>query len=132
MFKPPDATGTPASAGAIALGPGLLRLIALCHRARRPLLLVGPPGLGKSESFEQVGQQLGIQVKVVDLSLCEPSDLVGLPQKQNGRTKFAPPAWLPDSGEGILVFEELNRAEKFILANGVKKSSEWAPRASGF
>jgi hypothetical protein len=22
--------------------------------------------------------------------------------------------------------------EKFILANGVKKSAEWAPRASGF
>jgi MoxR-like ATPase len=98
----------------IAVGSLLVRIGAVCHRARRPLLLIGPPGVGKSELFELLAHALGIDLRIVDLSLCEPSDLVGLPHQRDGRTVFAPPAWLPTDGEGIIVFEELNRAERFI------------------
>jgi len=99
---------------AIAIGSLPVRIGMVCHRARRPLLLIGPPGVGKSELFELLARTLGIELRIVDLSLCEPSDLVGLPHQRDGRTVFAPPAWLPTDGEGIIVFEELNRAERFI------------------
>ena len=89
-------------------------MIAVSHRSRRPILLEGPPGVGKSEIVGRVASDLGIECITIDLSLCEPSDLVGLPRLEGDRTEFVPPATLPRSGEGLLVFEELNRAERFV------------------
>jgi hypothetical protein len=51
---------------------------------------------------------------VLDLSLLEPPDLVGLPTIEDGRTGYALPRFLPKSGAGILMLEELNRAERYI------------------
>ncbi|MCB9617933.1 MAG: hypothetical protein H6724_00625 [Sandaracinus sp.] len=51
---------------------------------------------------------------MLDLSLLEPPDLVGLPVLEGGRTSFAAPRILPTEGEGILLLEELNRAERYI------------------
>jgi hypothetical protein len=48
---------------------------------------------------------------VLDLSLLEPPDLVGLPVIKEGRTHYASPAELPSQGRGVLMLEELNRAE---------------------
>lgn len=48
---------------------------------------------------------------MLDLSLLEPPDLIGLPIIEEGRTHYASPAELPSSGRGILMLEELNRAE---------------------
>ena len=46
------------------------------------------------------------------LSLLEPPDLVGLPIIEEGRTRYALPRFLPRVGQGILMLEELNRAER--------------------
>ncbi len=43
-----------------------------------------------------------------------PPDLVGLPQIQDGRTVYAAPAILPQGGAGVLMLEELNRAERYM------------------
>lgn len=107
---------TPSSLGrAVPIGPLLLRILAIVYRACRAALLIGPVGVGKSELIAQLCKDLDVQYLPIDLSLLEPSDLVGLPRHENGRTVFSPPAWLPTGGRGILVFEELNRAERFIL-----------------
>ena len=58
--------------------------------------------------------RLGVQTVVLDLSLLEPPDLVGLPIVTAGRTTYALPQVLPSDGAGILMLEELNRAERYI------------------
>src|SRR6185369_954716 len=59
-------------------------------------------------------ERLGIGTVVLDLSLLEPPDLVGLPVIKDGRTTYAVPSALPGDGAGILMLEELNRAERYI------------------
>lgn len=99
---------------AVPVGPRLERVIAVAYRARRAVLLEGPTGIGKSEIVHAVSASLGIGTTVLDLSLLEPPDLVGLPFVREGRTHYALPAILPSSGSGILLLEELNRAERYI------------------
>ncbi len=77
-------------------------------------MLEGPTGIGKSELVAQVAEELKIGYQVLDLSLLEPPDLVGLPVIENNRTSFASPLALPQDGCGILMLEELNRAERYI------------------
>lgn len=86
----------------------------VAYRARRAVLLEGPTGIGKSELVGQVARKLGIAHTVLDLSLLEPPDLVGLPTIEEGRTHYALPRFLPRDGAGILMLEELNRAERYI------------------
>jgi MoxR-like ATPase len=104
----------PAPLPAVPLGPRVLDVLALAYRARRPVLLEGPTGIGKSEIVRAATEKLGIELRVLDLSLLEPPDLVGLPIIENGRTRYALPSILPQDGAGILLLEELNRAERYI------------------
>jgi MoxR-like ATPase len=96
------------------IGPRLEAVLALAYRARRSVLVEGATGIGKSEIVRQVAQSLGLQTRVLDLSLLEPPDLVGLPLIEDGRTRYALPSILPRDGAGILMLEELNRAERYI------------------
>jgi hypothetical protein len=89
-------------------------VLELAYRARRPVLLEGPTGIGKSDIVRKVAGKLGIAHVVLDLSLLEPPDLVGLPVIKDGRTSYAVPDILPQDGAGILMLEELNRAERYI------------------
>lgn len=98
----------------IPVGPRLEALLELAYRARRPVLLEGPTGVGKSEVVRELARRLGVSSVVLDLSLLEPPDLVGLPVIEGGRTAFALPKILPTAGAGILMLEELNRAERYI------------------
>jgi hypothetical protein len=98
----------------IPVGPRLEAVLELAYRARRAVLLEGPTGIGKSELVRRVSDKLGIATVVLDLSLLEPPDLVGLPVIIDGRTTYAPPKILPQTGAGILMLEELNRAERYI------------------
>jgi hypothetical protein len=98
----------------LPVGPRLLSALKVAYGARRPALLEGPTGVGKSQIVEQLAKELGIGFVVLDLSLLEPPDLVGLPKTENGRTVYAPPRILPKEGAGILMLEELNRAERYI------------------
>jgi hypothetical protein len=98
----------------IPVGPRLEAVLDLAYRARRAVLLEGPTGIGKSEVVRAVADKLGVATVVLDLSLLEPPDLVGLPVIAEGRTTYAPPRVLPQEGGGILMLEELNRAERYI------------------
>jgi hypothetical protein len=101
----------------VAAGAPAIRLITLAHRADLPVLLHGRHGVGKSELLRGAANELGIDVVVRDLSLMEPPDLIGLPRVgSDGRTHYAPPAFLPTDGKGLLVFEEINRAPRYMAA----------------
>lgn len=99
---------------AIPIGPRLEAVLEVAYRARRAVLLEGPTGIGKSEIVRRIADRLGVATVVLDLSLLEPPDLVGLPVIAEGRTTYAVPRVLPEGGAGILMLEELNRAERYI------------------
>src|SRR4051794_19529787 len=108
------ATNEPLRPLAVPVGQRLERVLTVAYRARRAVLLEGPTGVGKSEIVRRVAGALGIETTVLDLSLLEPPDLVGLPIVKDGRTEYALPHVLPRDGAGILLLEELNRAERYI------------------
>ncbi len=110
----PELPLRPVALPSVPLGPRVIDVLALGYRARRPVLLEGPTGIGKSEIVRAAAEQLGIGLAVLDLSLLEPPDLVGLPIIEQGRTRYAVPSILPQEGAGILLLEELNRAERYI------------------
>lgn len=100
---------------AVPIGEGVIDLLEVAYRTRRPVLLEGPTGIGKSQVAAEFAARQGLQFKVLDLSLLEPPDLVGLPVIRDGRTYYASPSELPTSGAGILMLEELNRAEVPVM-----------------
>jgi len=110
----PKTQKAPQVAHGLPLGPVVKDILRIAYRSRLPALLEGPTGIGKSQLVAELANDLRIEHIVLDLSLLEPPDLVGLPVMSSGRTDYAPPAILPTSGAGILLLEELNRAERFI------------------
>jgi hypothetical protein len=97
-------------------GKPVIDFIKLCYKASRSPLLIGAHGIGKSELLEQAASSLGLNFISRDLSLMEPADLVGMPKISGKTTKFLPPDFLPISGSGIIVLEELNRCERYVRA----------------
>lgn len=95
-------------------GKEVVDILALAYASGQPVMLEGPHGVGKSQLVEQGAASLGIGYIVRDLSLMEPPDLIGLPRFENGKTVYAPPAFLPTNGKGLLVLEELNRCERYM------------------
>ena len=100
--------------GTLAIGPRVEGVLRLAYRARKPVLLEGASGIGKSEIVVQTARGLGVGLAVLDLSLIEPPDLVGLPVIAEGVTRYACPSALPREGAGLLLLEELNRAERHV------------------
>lgn len=98
----------------LTIGRSVIDLVRVAYRADRPVMLRGSHGVGKSELLKQAAAELGVDCIVIDLSLYEPMDLVGLPRVVDGRTEFAPPTHLPRDGAGLLVIEELNRAPAYV------------------
>jgi hypothetical protein len=100
----------------IKAGRALIEFIKLCYAAQRPPLLIGKHGVGKSEILQQAASELHIGFICRDLSIMEPPDLVGMPKLGERTTSYLPPAFLPTSGKGLLVFEELNRCPQYMRA----------------
>ncbi len=85
-----------------------------------PVMLWGPPGVGKSQMVAQVAEKNGVEVIDIRLSQMEPSDLRGIPFRDAGTVEWAIPAMLPDvdrHGEsGILFLDEITSAAPSVSA----------------
>ena len=85
-----------------------------------PVMLWGPPGVGKSQIVAQVGQALDLPMIDIRLSQMEPSDLRGIPFKQGDKVEWAVPSMLPDGDNhgpaGILFLDEINAAAPSVSA----------------
>lgn len=85
-----------------------------------PVMLWGPPGVGKSQMVAQVGQRHDVPVIDIRLSQMEPSDLRGIPFRKDSHVEWAPPAILPDAErhgvEGILFLDEITSAPPSVSA----------------
>lgn len=92
------------------------RLLDVIFGADLPVLLSGTHGIGKSQYLEQYAERRGWDCHVLDLSLLEATDLTGLPYREGGLTRFAPPASLPQPSArpALLVLEELNRCDRSV------------------
>ncbi len=85
-----------------------------------PVMLWGPPGVGKSQIVGQVAEKHGAAIVDIRLSQMEPSDLRGIPFKSGSKVEWAVPAMLPDAavhGEaGILFIDEITSAPPSVSA----------------
>jgi len=85
-----------------------------------PVMLWGPPGVGKSQIIAQVAARHGVQMIDIRLSQMEPSDLRGIPFRIEDRVEWAIPSMLPDvkrhGPQGILFLDEITSAPPSVSA----------------
>ena len=85
-----------------------------------PVMIWGPPGVGKSQIVAQVAENHDAALVDIRLSQMEPSDLRGIPFKNGARVEWAIPAMLPDvevHGEaGLLFIDEITSAPPSVSA----------------
>ncbi len=85
-----------------------------------PVMLWGPPGVGKSQIVAQIGAQHNALVIDIRLSQMEPSDLRGIPFRVGQQVEWAIPAILPNAQrhgpKGILFLDEITSAPPSVSA----------------
>ena len=85
-----------------------------------PVMLWGPPGVGKSQMVAQVAHRHAAPVIDIRLSQMEPSDLRGIPFRVGDVVEWAVPAMLPDQtrhgASGILFLDEITSAAPTVSA----------------
>ncbi len=84
-----------------------------------PTFLWGAPGIGKSSIVRQIAKEKSINFIDLRLALMDPTDLKGIPfyDKESHTALWAPPAFLPKDGEGILFLDELNSAPPAVQSS---------------
>ena len=84
-----------------------------------PTFLWGAPGIGKSSIVKQIAKATNREFIDLRLALMDPTDLKGIPfyDKESHTALWAPPAFLPKSGEGILFLDELNSAAPSVQSS---------------
>ena len=94
--------------------------IRSCMAAKLPVMLWGPPGIGKSDSIKQLGKEKDRMVIDLRMSLLNPVDLRGVPVAKDGKTDWWAPCFLPRKGEAsetaILFLDEMNAAPPSVQA----------------
>lgn len=85
-----------------------------------PVMLWGPPGVGKSQIVAQVAARHAVPVVDIRLSQMEPTDLRGIPFRQGASVEWATPSLLPDpqrhGPQGILFLDEITSAAPTVSA----------------
>jgi AAA domain (dynein-related subfamily) len=85
-----------------------------------PVMVWGPPGIGKSQIVTHVAKQHSVPVIDIRLSQMEPTDLRGIPFRDDDTVVWSIPALLPNAkrhGEcGILFLDEITSAPPTVTA----------------
>ena len=85
-----------------------------------PVMVWGPPGIGKSQIVAQVAAQHNVPVIDIRLSQMEPTDLRGIPFRDGDHVVWSIPALLPNaerhSSRGILFLDEITSAPPSVTA----------------
>ena len=88
-----------------------------------PVMLWGPPGVGKSDLINQIGERNNVPVIDIRLSQMEPSDLRGIPFRDTNKdnsVEWAIPSMLPNveahGAQGILFLDEITSAVPSVSA----------------
>ncbi|TSA21631.1 MAG: MoxR family ATPase [Betaproteobacteria bacterium] len=85
-----------------------------------PVMLWGPPGVGKSQIIAGIAARHGVPLIDIRLSQMEPTDLRGIPFRAGDTVQWSIPAMLPDAQRhgpaGILFLDEINAAPPTVSA----------------
>ncbi len=85
-----------------------------------PVMLWGPPGVGKSQIVAEIAGKHGVPVIDIRLSQMEPSDLRGIPFRSGDTVEWAVPGILPNAERhgprGILFLDEITSAPPSVSA----------------
>jgi hypothetical protein len=92
------------------------KTLKVAYTKRQPVMLWGPPGVGKSAIVKQVAKEMEVGMSDMRLIYFEPVDLRGLPSVLDGETVWLKPAFLPKDGNGVLFLDELPAAPKSVQA----------------
>jgi hypothetical protein len=88
--------------------------------AHTPVMLWGPPGVGKSQIIAGIARGHGVPLIDIRLSQMEPTDLRGVPFRKGDLVEWSVPALLPDEGRhgarGILFLDEITSASPTVTA----------------
>lgn len=89
-------------------------------QAHTPVMLWGPPGVGKSQIIAQIARNHGVPLIDIRLSQMEPTDLRGVPFRKGDLVEWSVPALLPDAGRhgprGMLFLDEITSAPPTVTA----------------
>lgn len=100
------------------------RAILRCFKAKRPIFLWGPMGIGKSELIAGIATEMeGVTIDL-RMATMEPTDLRGIPyfNKELGTMSWAPPVELPSKEFAaqhpivVLFLDEMNSAAPAVQA----------------
>ena len=107
-------------AAVLSISPNsVIECIEASLKIRRPLMMWGPPGIGKSELVHQVGSKLGRKVRDLRLALYDPTDIKGMPYLSSEQSmKWAPSSEFPTdpNSTDILFLDELVSAPPSVQA----------------
>jgi MoxR-like ATPase len=85
-----------------------------------PVMLWGPPGVGKSQMVAETATKHKVPVIDIRLSQMEPTDLRGIPFRCDDKVEWAIPSLLPDAerhgDRGILFLDEITSAAPTVSA----------------
>jgi hypothetical protein len=102
------------------------KAILTAFKAKRPVFLWGPPGIGKSEVVAEIAEELGGAVIDLRMAQMEPTDIRGIPyfNKDLNKMDWADPVDLPDEEFAskypvvVLFLDEMNSAPPSVQAAG--------------
>lgn len=99
-----------------------LELLALGYRTNTPVYIVGPPGIGKTETVETFARLIRAKMpNPLILSTIYPEDLRGIPipDRTSGYLTYHRLAFFPDSNSSdrwVLFYDELSNSDKRLQA----------------
>lgn len=105
----------------IALSPTEIKeAIYDCFEVRQPIMIWGPPGVGKSDIIHEIGAETNRRVIDIRLALWEPTDIRGIPyfDHESKQMHWAPPSELPKliNDNSIIFLDEFPSAVPTVQA----------------
>ena len=97
----------------------LVKSVSALVEQKVPTFLWGAPGIGKSSIVRQIADDNELEFIDLRLALMDPTDLKGIPfyDKESHTALWAPPAFLPKKGRGVLFLDELNSAPPSVQSS---------------
>lgn len=83
---------------------------------KRPTILWGAPGIGKSDIVRQTVKGKNLDIIDVRTVLLDPVDLRGVPSIDGRKTTWNTPAFLPTIGAGVIFLDEIGQAPAMVQA----------------